>query len=388
MKRNIRIQLIVFCLVLAWYSSYSQNSLKTAFKGDFLIGTAVSEPEYKGNDPKAVSIIQRQFNAITPENALKWDFVNSNYDQYTFDDADSYVAFGESNHMFITGHVLIWHHQTPSWVFQGGQGALLTRDPLLARMREHIFKVVGRYKGRVNGWDVVNEALTENGKLFESQWEKIIGPDYIEKAFQYAHEADPNAELYYCDYNLEQPIKRAATVRLVRKLKSEGIPITAVGLEAHYQLDWPSTNLVDRAIKEFARLGVKVMVTELDVDVLPQITFAQLSEARTNAALQAKVNIYTNGLPEGQQQLLARRYADLFKVFLANRESISRVTIWGATDGYSWLNQWPVPDRMSYPLLFGRDYQPKAALYAVLKVAQGQNISSGPISSATPNPNR
>jgi endo-1,4-beta-xylanase len=229
--------------------------------------------------------------------------------------------------------------------------------------------VVGRYKGKIGGWDVVNEAVEDDGTLRKSEWEKIIGPDYILKAYQFAHEADPQAQLYYNDYSLENPAKRAGAIALIKKLQAAGIPIAGVGLQGHYKMDWPTPAALDETIKAFSKLGVKVMITELDLDMLPPATSSQAAEVSMNFALQAKLNPYTNGLPDSMQQALTKRYADLFKVFLANNDSITRVTFWGVTDADSWLNYWPVKGRTAYPLLFDRNCRPKPAFDAVIQAA-------------------
>lgn len=344
-------------------------SLKDAFKNDFLIGAALNESQFEGTDPRAVQIVKEQFNSISPENCLKWGSVHANPGQYDFSTADQYVAFGQQNNMFIVGHNLIWHQQTPSWVFQDSNGNTISRDDLIMRMSNHIFTVVGRYKGRIGGWDVVNEALNEDGSLRNSNWEKIIGPDYLVLAYQFAHQADPNAQLYYNDYSLENKPKRDGAVALIRRLQAAGIPIYAVGLQGHYKMGWPTTNEMDETIKTFAALGIKVSITELDIDLLPAATSSQGAEVSMTAAYRASIDPYQTGLPAPMQQALADRYSDIFKVFVANRQSMERVTFWGVTDSQSWLNNWPVSGRTSYPLLFGRDYQPKPAYQAVLQTA-------------------
>jgi len=247
---------------------------------------------------------------------------------------------------------------------------LADRDTLLARMRDHIRAVVGRYKGRIKGWDVVNEALNEDGTMRQSLWMKIIGDDYIAKAFQLAHEADPEAELYYNDYSLENEAKRNGAVELIKKLKAQGVTITGVGLQGHNKMDWPSVEQQDATIAAFGKLGVKVMITELDIDVLPAASQHRGADITLNVELQTKLNPYANGLPDSVQQALAKRYADLFGVYLKHRDVITRVTFWGVADGDSWLNYWPVKGRTSYPLLFDRDGKPKSAFDAVIGAAR------------------
>jgi endo-1,4-beta-xylanase len=344
-------------------------TLKDAFKNDFMVGVALNESEFEGMDPRAVAIVTGQFNTISPENCLKWESVHPHPGVYDFSTADQYVAFGEANHMFIVGHNLIWHNQTPGWVFRGANGAPLTRDELIARMRDHIYTVVGRYKGKIGGWDVVNEALNEDGTLRDSNWRKIIGDDYLVYAYKFAHEADPGAQLYYNDYSLENKPKRDGAVALIKKLQAAGIPIYAVGLQGHYKMDWPANTDVDETIKTFSDLGIKVSITELDIDLLPQPSPSQTAEVTENFRYLAALNPYTNGLPDSAQQALTQRYVDLFKVFVANRANMERITFWGVTDAQSWLNDWPIRGRTSYPLLFNRDYQPKPAVQAIIETA-------------------
>jgi endo-1,4-beta-xylanase len=355
----------LMCL-LASASVCAQTTLKDAFRDDFRIGAAINAAQFGDRDPAGAALVKAQFNSISPENVLKWEAVHPRPDEYNFAPPDRYVAFGEQNRMQVIGHTLVWHNQTPRWVFEDDKGAPLDREHLLARMRDHIHTVVGRYKGRIAGWDVVNEALNEDGTLRQSPWLKIIGEDYIAKAFEFAREADPAAELYYNDYSLENEDKRRGAVELVGKLKAQGVPIAAVGLQCHNKLDVPDTAQEEATIEAFARLGVKVNITELDMDVLPRAVRQNTAEVSQKAEAQAALNPYAGGLPENMQQTLAKRYADLFAVFLKHRGTITRVTFWGVADGDSWLNNWPVRGRTSYPLLFDREHRPKAAFDAVI----------------------
>jgi endo-1,4-beta-xylanase len=370
MKKNYVLMSILLLAIVAGCVTGGRAAdpatLKDAYKNDFLIGVAINRSQYYEEDKRGVPIIKAQFDSISPENVLKWESVHPGLDKYDFDAPDRYVEFGEKNHMYIIGHTLVWHNQTPRWVFQDTNGQPVSRDVLLQRMHDHISTVVGRYKGRINGWDVVNEALNENGSLRKSQWEKIIGDDYIEKAFQFAHEADPQAMLHYNDYALEDEPKRNGAIALIKKLQSERIQINSIGLQCHVKMNWPTPEKEDATISAFAALGVKVMITELDVDIVPATQRNQSADITANAQAVAGGNTYTNGLPEEQQQALARRYADLFRVLVKHHADISRVTFWGVTDGDSWLN---TRGRVDYPLLFDRAGQPKPAFYAVLKEA-------------------
>ena len=343
-------------------------SLKDAYQGAFFVGAAVNANQFTGKDSRSAAIVKEQFSTITPENVLKWERVHPKLDNYDFVLPDQFVAFGEKNHMFIVGHCLIWHAQTPAWVFQDENGKQIGRDALLKRMHDHISTVVGRYKGRIQSWDVVNEALNEDGTLRQSPWMKIIGEDYIAKAFQYAHEADPQAQLNYNDYSIENEAKRNGAVALIRKLQAQGIPVSTVGIQGHDSLDWPSADLEDATITAFAALGVKVAITELDVDVLPS-AWSPTADVTLNVKSDPKINPYPNGLPDDVQKALAKQYAGLFAVYLKHRDVVNRVTFWGVTDGDSWKNNWPVMGRTDYPLLFDRAGKPKPAYDAVIKEA-------------------
>ncbi len=380
MKNNLIIP--VLCLFMGCVATKStgqeEPALKDVFKKDFLVGAAINETQFSGPDRGncEVALIQKHFNTITPENVLKWQSIHPAPDQYNFGPGDRYVEFGVKNRMFIIGHNLIWHNQTPAWVFKDEQGNPLSREALLQRMQDHIATVVGRYKGKIKGWDVVNEAVNEDGTLRPSPWLKIIGEDYLLKAYQFAHEADPKAQLYYNEYSMENAPKRAGVIALIKKLQAQGAPITAIGIQGHYKMKWPAPRDVEETIAAFASLGLKVMITELDVDVLPPATGSQAADIGMNFQLRAQENPYTNGLPDAVEQALARRYADLFKVFVKHRGQITRVTFWGVTDADSWLNDWPVRGRKDYPLLFGRGCGTKPVFDAVVAVGRGTGLEN------------
>lgn len=345
-------------------------ALQEVFSEDFYIGTALNRSQIFGQDERSLELVRTHFNTITPENILKWQHVHPNPGEYNFEPADRYVEFGEQEDMFIVGHTLVWHSQTPDWVFKDDEGDPMSREAMIERMRDHIHTVVGRYQGRIDGWDVVNEALNEDGSLRQSPWLEIIGEDYISLAFEFAREADPQAELYYNDYSLENPSKREGAVRLIESLQEQGVPVTGIGTQGHYSLEWPPVEEVDATISAFANLGIDVMVTELDVDVLPRATDGQGADISRTAGPGVELNPYPEALPDLVQQSLARRYAHLFETFLRHREVLTRVTFWGVTDGHSWKNNWPVRGRTNYPLLFDRNWEPKPAFHSVVEVAR------------------
>lgn len=216
-----------------------QPALKDAYKNAFYIGVALNRRQIDGKDKPSLAIVEKHFNSITPENILKWEKVHPAPGRYNFAPVDSFVAFGEKHKMFIVGHTLVWHNQTPARVFADSSGNPASRDTLLQRMREHIFAVAGRYRGRINGWDVVNEAVEDDGLLRQSKWLQIIGEDYLQKAFEWSHEAAPDAELYYNDFNMWHPGKRQTVARLVRELQAKGVRIDGIGMQGHWGLDYP-----------------------------------------------------------------------------------------------------------------------------------------------------
>jgi endo-1,4-beta-xylanase len=330
-------------------------ALKDIFKGDFMIGVALNQRQFTQEDTNGAALVKRQFNAISPENVMKWESIHPRPgpDGYSFEAADRYVEFGEKNGMFIVGHTLIWHSQTPRWVFQGEGTNVATREVLLERMRDHIHKVAGRYKGRIKSWDVVNEALNEDGSLRKTPWFRIIGEDYIAKAFEFAHEADPAAELRYNDYSIENERKRTGAIALVKKLQAQKVPVGGLGSQTHANLSSPSAELLDAALTDFASLGIPISITELDVNA------AQGGQRNLSADVSQNAQAATGGVVDAANQKLADQYASLFRVFLKHRKQIKLVTFWGLTDRDSWR-------RSGKPLLFDGEWRPKPAFDSVI----------------------
>ncbi len=367
-----RLRLILLAALVASTSvraEPAQATLRAAFANDFLIGAALGRPVVSGADARSAALAARQFSTLTPENDMKWKFVHPQPDRYDFRATDAYVAFGRAHRMVVIGHTLVWHSQTPGWVFQDEHGQPATRELLLQRMRDHIQTVVGRYQGKIKGWDVVNEALADGGpeSLRDSPWRRILGADFIEQAFRFAHQADPKAELYYNDYGLENPHKRRNAVALLRGLIQRGVPIHGVGIQGHFGLIHPAISEIEQTLKEFEELGLKVMVTELDVDVLPSRGATGIADIARREQGDASLDPYTTGLPEAVQHQLARRYGELFEVFLRHRMSLTRVTFWGLDDGHTWLNGFPIRGRTNHPLLFDRSQNPKPAFHSVIR---------------------
>ncbi len=344
----------------------SANTLKEAYADKFYVGTALNLSQIRGRNAAALEVVQRQFNSIVAENCMKSENMQPQEGKFFFDDADKFVEFGEKNGMHIVGHNLIWHSQAPDWFFTDEQGNDVSREVLTERMRNHIHTIVTRYKGRIHGWDVVNEAMLDNGEYRPSKFYKILGEDFIPLAFKFAHQADPEAELYYNDYSTAIPAKREGIVRLTKKLQDEGIQIDGLGMQEHHGLSHASLEETEKTIIDFANLGVKVMVTEMDISVLPHANPNGGAELTDTAAYRETLNPYQNGLPADKMNELGARYVSFFKLYLKHQDKISRVTLWGVGDGDSWKNNWPIEGRTDYPLVFDRDYQPKPFLVDIL----------------------
>lgn len=344
-------------------------TLRGTYAGNFLIGVALNTAQVDGRNPKAGALAAAQFSSVTPENAMKWQAVHPRPDHYDFKAADAYVAFAHQHGIALIGHALVWHSQTPDWVFQDAGGKPATREELLQRMRAHIHAVVGRYKGKIKGWDVVNEALSDQGAdmLRDSPWRRIIGDDFLDHAFRFAKEADPDAELYYNDYNLEEPRKRANCVKFLRGMLDRGVPVSGVGTQSHFQLEYPSLDEIEKTLTALSGLGLKVMITELDVDVLPSRGNAGIADISRRETGDRSLDPYTRGLPDEIQTRLTQRYASLFALYVRHRSAITRVTIWGLDDAQTWLNDFPISGRTNHPLLFDRELKPKPAFFAVLR---------------------
>jgi endo-1,4-beta-xylanase len=379
------------------------DTLKDAFKGRFLVGTAVNRSMVTGTtfrrsaeqNAKDIAQVKEQFNQISPENDLKWQLIHprEGTEGYDFEAADAFVQFGMSNSMYIVGHTLVWHSQTPNWVFAGtnppptnavasvpvstnapatnqfGRGPFgggfgrytgprASREELLQRMRDHIRTVVGRYKGKVKCWDVVNEAIADGGTniLRSSLWLEIVGPDFIAKAFEYAHEADPDAILRYNDYGLENPAKRKKLITLIKSLQAQNVPVHAIGSQAHINVSM-TFETMDQTLTELATIGLPIHITELDVNS------AAGGQRGFGADISANASATQGGLVSEADKKLADAYAGIFRAFLRHSDSLAVVTFWGANDANSWRAN-------GKPLLFDGNNQPKPAFDAVIAEAK------------------
>src|SRR5690606_3774946 len=358
--------LTIFChvnLVDNLYSQYPADvSLKEAFKHDFLIGTALSTRQIDGRNKAESQLITANLDAVTPENLMKAHALQPRWGQFNFEQADEFVAFAASNQMKVNGHTLIWHSQLPGFM-QHMENADSVRQYFVG----HIHTVAGRYDGKVDAWDVVNEALNEDGTLRNSVFLRALGEDYIVEAFRLAQEAAPNTKLYYNDYNIEQPRKRAGAIALIKKIQAAGVRIDGVGIQGHWHVGRVPMEHIEQSIRAFSALGVEVMFTELDLSVLPNPLGGNTAEVSRTAKYNKQLNPYPDGMPDSVQRAQAQAYEELFRLFLKYRDEVTRITLWGVHDGQSWLNNWPVRGRTNYPLLFDRQMVPKTAFYQVLK---------------------
>jgi endo-1,4-beta-xylanase len=375
MMKIIKTSLFIFALLMVSAScskklndnsneQESQISLSDAYKNNFFIGAAISEDQILEKDNRSLSIVRNQYNTITPENAMKWMFLQPSPNKFEFELADKYVEFGLNNKMHIVGHTLVWHSQLADFMNEVTDKTIMSNY-----VNNHINTIVKRYEGKIDTWDVVNEALNEDGTLRESIFLKTLGENYIIDAFKLAEKVDPDAELAYNDYNLCSPKKREGAIRLIKNLQKENAKINAVGIQAHWQLNTPSIDEIEKSIIAFEDLGVKVMFTELDISVLPnpwEVVGAGVEQNFDQFIGDPKMNPYPEILPDYMLQKQAKRYEDIFKLFLKHEDKISRVTFWGVTDKTSWLNDWPIKGRTNYPLLFDRNYQSKEAYQSIL----------------------
>lgn len=386
------IRLLSFTFILIVYSqslllAASQHAsqyvpLKDLYADKFLVGNILAGG-LEGNslfrqDQEELALLIGEFNCLTAENSMKMQYVQPKEGEFNFKPSDALLHIANKAEMEVVGHALVWHHQVPQWIFKDKQGNTVSREVLIQRMKDHIYKVVTRYKGKIKYWDVVNEAVDlkyEDGKqvafLRESPWYKIIGEDYIELAYRFAHEADPDALLLYNDYSMTDLVKTQFVADMVKDLKDKGIPIHGVGMQGHWHLEWPTNSDLRKALDILSEVGVKVSISELDVRVLPHPKDTEMgADIRLNVQRLKELDPYTDGIPDEILKKQAKKYASLFKVFLEYSDLIERVSFWGVVDHHSWLRDWPVKGRTVYPALFDRDYSPKPAYFAIRKLVE------------------
>lgn len=333
----------------------STKGLKDYYKEFFTMGVAIRPGSVVGAE---AALILRHFASVTAENAMKMGPIHPKEDEYFWKDADALVEFAQKHGLKIRGHTLCWHSQVPGWLFKDSDGKEVTKDVLLKRLKDHITAVVGRYKGKIYAWDVVNEVIDDDDSKYyrESPWYKICGEDFIAKAFEYAHEADPDALLFYNDYNTESPGKRDRIYRLLKSLLDKNVPIHGMGLQGHWSIFGPTEQELRQSIEKFSSLGLQIQVTELDISIYK-------SEHSRRERRADEPDAFTAELEAKQLQ----QYKMVFKVFREYKEKITGVTFWNVSDKSSWLDNFPVRGRKNYPLLFDQNLKPKKAYWEVVR---------------------
>ncbi|HEY3429930.1 MAG TPA: endo-1,4-beta-xylanase [Cyclobacteriaceae bacterium] len=334
----------------------SEKGLKDYYASYFTVGAAIS-PRALQTDEK--DLLLSQFNSLTAENVMKVGPIHPEENKFNWAPADEIVSFAQANGFKMRGHTLCWHNQLPPWMFVDQKGDTVSKDVLLARLKTHITEVVTRYKGKIYAWDVVNEVISDKKDEFyrPSTWYKICGEEFIAKAFQYAHEADPNALLFYNDYNEISAVKRKKIIKLVTDLKNAGVPIHGIGLQGHWAINEPSRAQLDSTLAEFAATGFKLQITELDISVYP----------KEHQRRERKAEDYDTAFTVEKETKQLEVYKMCFELFRKYKSSISSVTFWNISDRHSWLDSFPVRDRKDYPLLFDKDLKPKKVYWEVVK---------------------
>lgn len=327
-------------------------SLHGAYSGTFKIGAAVSTRTIR----REGEFIAKHYNSLTAENQMKFEEIHPEESRYDFAAADEIAEFAGKHGMTLRGHTLVWHNQTPDWVFEEADGSPASREKVLGRLRDHATEVMTRYKGRISAWDVVNEAIEDKSDAYlrETKWLSTVGEDYLEQAFRIAHEIDPGAQLFYNDYNETDPVKRDKIHRLVRSLLEAGAPVHGIGMQGHWNLYGPSIEEIREAIELYASLGVRLHVTELDLSAF------RFDDQRKDLLEPT----------QEMQDLLTERYQAIFRLFREYRSAIDSVTFWGVADSGTWLDGFPVRGRLNWPLPFDRQLQPKPAFWSILDQAR------------------
>lgn len=347
--------LLIFTLTSSFvYAQADTKGLQDRYRNYFDIGVSVTPWSVKNDE---AALLLTEFNSLTAENAMKMGPIHPRSDHYNWAPADSIAAFARKNGLKMRGHALIWHQQTPAWFFTNEKGDTVSREVLLTRMREHITAVVNRYKDVVYAWDVVNEAISDTRSEFyrSSAFYRIIGEEFIEKAFEWAHAADTSALLFYNDYNEIDSIKRGKIIQLIGRLKQKGIPIHGAGLQAHWAINEPTEQQLEKTLADFAATGLILHITELDISVYPKEHQARNKKPTdTDTVFSAQ---------KEQQQLAL--YKMVFEKFRKYHAAIHSVTFWNISDRHSWLDNFPVQGRKDYPLLFDKNLKRKKAYYVV-----------------------
>lgn len=342
-------------------------ALKSFTDKYFYLGAAINTDHIIGADREGVATLEHHFSSISPENCLKPEEVHPSENVYEWTIQDAYVDLGERNKMFVHGHTLVWHSQCPDWFFFDEKGDTASYDLLKSRLESHIATVVGRYKGRIHSWDVINESVVEGGLQRQSMWYKILGDDLYEIAFSAAAKADPEAKLYLNDYNMTDAGRRERYVEIVKRLQSKGIKIDGMGMQGHWHLTRPEISEIQKTIDMFAEFGLKVSISELDMTILPRRQQGITAAVDHNEAFEQSLDPYKGNFPQEPLHDWNYRMQEFFQLFKDNADKIERVTVWGVCDQDSWLNNWPIQGRYDYATLFTRNHHIKPVDFWIMK---------------------
>lgn len=369
-------------LIAVAVSALQAQSLKQAYRDYWRMGISVNQwevaAEANNDQTSHFPQIVQHFDWLVAENCMKCEVVHPQEGVYDFTLADQFVNKALASGCHVVGHCLIWHSQLAPWFFTDAEGKQVSAEVLKKRMREHIFTILGHFRGRVEAWDVVNEAFEDDGSLRRSKFYEILGEDYIPLAFQYAHEADPNVELYYNDYSMNKATKVEGVVNFFRPLLAKGMPLTAIGLQGHLILgDSDYLTEYEHAVETIASLGVKAQFTELDLSVLPNPYGFSGANVSDRFAYREALDPYKKGLPAAKQQEFDQFWVDFFTMLMRHKSDILRMGFWCMTDGNSWRNGFPVKGRTDYATLFDRQGQPKPTVQKLIDLAAPANAASG-----------
>ncbi|MDR2840125.1 MAG: endo-1,4-beta-xylanase [Paludibacter sp.] len=352
------------------YFNTRKTSLKKAYSGKFLIGTAFNKSLRHKSQRKPYHLLHKHFNVVTIVGCLKPYVTHPSQDVFDFNEADGMVDWAEKHNMPIVGHYLVSSLFFPQWIYSDKDGNDVSREELIDRLRIYITTVVGRYKGRIHTWEAVHEVFNNDGIYLNSKFHSIIGEDFVRLSFDFARQADPDCELCYSDAILSMEAKRNAVVEMVKKLQAQGTKIDTIGMQGHCHLGFPKIEEMEKSIIAFHELGCKISITEMDLSVLPVYNPRVLNTATAlSPDYWQSLNPFSEGLPDKIAKMQAQKYKDLFALFIKHADKIDRVTLWGITDDTSAKNDFPVIGRTDYPLLFDRNYKAKPVVKDLIEMA-------------------
>lgn len=380
-------RLYVAALAAVCTCQAAAQSLAEAYRDYWRMGVSVNQWEVKAEDKmkEGVSysgassldqtadyaIIKQHFNWVVAENCMKCEVIHPEEGVYDFTLADQFVDKALASGQQVVGHCLVWHEQCAPWFFVDEEGKQVSPEVLRKRIKEHIFTLLGHFRGRVKAWDVVNEAFEDDGTVRHTKFYEILGEDFIPLAFQYAHEADPTIELYYNDYSMYKPEKVKGVVEFFRPLIAKGLPIHSIGMQAHLFLgDADYAALYEQSIKTIASIGLTSQFTELDLSVLPNPYALAGANIGANFEYSEALDPYRKGLPAKKQEEADKFWLDFFKMLIRNKENVLRLNFWCLNDANSWRNDWPVRGRTEYATLFDRQSRPKPTVQKLIDLVK------------------